>query len=124
MHKNFFFSSFLLIFIACMMFIASTVHSADIKERMAARIPAIDALKDQGIIGENNQGFLEFRTADKPQQQLVTEENKDRAMVYEAISRQQGAPVALVGQRRAKMIADNGQAGQWFQRPDGTWYTK
>lgn len=107
-----------------MMFIASTVHSADIKERMAARIPAIDALKDQGIIGENNQGFLEYRTADKPQQQLVMEENKDRAMVYGAISQQQGAPVALVGERRAKMIVDNGQAGQWFQKPDGSWYKK
>ncbi len=124
MHKNLFFSSFLLVFIACMMFIASTVHSADIKERMAARIPAIDALKDQGIIGENNKGFLEYRTADKTQQQLVTEENKDRALVYQAISQQQGAPAALVGERRAQMIVDNGQAGQWFQKPDGSWYKK
>ena len=124
MHKNLFFSSFLLVFIACMMFIASTVHSADIKERMAARIPAIDALKDQGIIGENNKGFLEYRTADKAQQQLITEENKDRALVYQAISEQQGAPAALVGQRRAQMIVDNGQAGQWFQQPDGSWYKK
>ena len=124
MHKNLFFSSFLLVFIACMMFIASTVHSADIKERMAARIPAIDAMKDQGIIGENSKGFLEYRTNSKPQQQLVNEENKDRALVYEAISQQQGAPAALVGQRRAKMIDENGQTGQWFQKPDGSWYKK
>ena len=124
MHKNLFLSSFFFVFIACMLFIASTVHSADIKERMAARIPAIDALKDQGMVGENNQGFLEYRTAGKPQQQLVTEENKDRAVVYGAIAKQQGAPAALVGQRRAQMIVENGQAGQWFQKPDGTWYKK
>jgi uncharacterized protein YdbL (DUF1318 family) len=124
MHKNLFLSSFLFVFIACMLFIASSVHSADIKERMAARIPAIDALKDQGTIGENNKGFLEYRTGNKPQQQLVAEENKDRALVYEAISKQQGAPTALVGERRAKMISDNGKAGQWFQKSDGTWFRK
>ena len=124
MHKNLFFSSFLLVFIACMLFIASSVHSADIKERMAGRIPAIDALKSQGIIGENSKGFLEYRTDSKPQQQLVAEENKDRALVYQAISRQQGAPADLVGERRAKMIFDNGQTGQWFQNPDGTWFKK
>lgn len=124
MHKNLFFSSFLLVFVACMLFVTSSVHSADIKERMAERIPAIDALKNKGIIGENNKGFLEYRTDSKPQQQLIAEENKDRALVYEAISRQQGAPVDLVAERRAKMIVDNGQTGQWFQKPDGTWFKK
>ncbi len=124
MHKNLFFSSFLFVLIACMMFISSSVHSAGIKERMAERIPVIDALKNQGVIGENNKGFLEYRTDNKPQQQLIAAENKDRALVYEAISRQQGAAVTLVGARRAKMIEENGQAGQWFEKPDGTWYEK
>lgn len=124
MHKNLLFPSFLFVFIACMLFMVSSIHSADIKERMAGRIPAIDTLKDQGVIGENSKGFLEYRTSSKPQQQLIAEENNDRAQVYEAISRQQGAPVGLVGERRAKMIAENGQAGQWFQKPDGTWYKK
>jgi uncharacterized protein YdbL (DUF1318 family) len=124
MHKNLLFSSLFFVFIACMVFIASSVHSADIKERMAARIPALEALKDQGLIGENSKGFLEYRTGSKPQQQLVAEENKDRALVYEAISKQQGAPVTLVGERRANMIVENGKAGQWFQKPDGTWYKK
>ncbi len=124
MHKNLFFSSFLFVFIACMLFMVSSVHSADIKERMAGRIPAIDALKNQGVLGENSKGFLEYRTGSKPQQQLVADENNDRAKVYEAISRQQGAPAGLVGERRARMIEENGQAGQWFQKTDGTWYKK
>ncbi len=124
MRKNFFFASSLYIFLACALFMVSVAHSASIKDRMAARIPAINTLKDQGIIGENNKGFLEYRTGSKPQPDLIAEENKDRLIVYEAISKQQGAPAPLVGERRAAMIAENGQTGQWFQKPDGTWYKK
>lgn len=124
MRKNLFFSSFFFIFIACTLFLAASAHSAGIKERMAGRIPAINALKDQGAIGENNKGFLEYRSGNKPQPQLVADENKDRGRVYGAISKQQGAPAALVGERRAKMIVKKGKAGQWFQKPDGTWYKK
>lgn len=124
MRKNFFFISSLFIFIACSLFMVTIGHSASIKEQMAARIPAINALKDQGSIGENNKGFLEYRTGDTPQQDLVQGENADRATVYSAIGKSQGAPQALVGERRAKMIAENGPAGHWYQKPDGSWYKK
>ncbi len=124
MRKNFFFISSLFILIACSLFVVTIGHSASIKEQMAARIPAINALKDQGSIGENNKGFLEYRTGDTPQQALVQAENADRAAVYSAIGRSQGAPPALVGERRAKMIAEIGQAGHWHQKPDGSWYKK
>jgi hypothetical protein len=124
MRKNFFFISSLFIFIACSLFVVTIGYSASIKEQMAARIPAINALKDQGSIGENNKGFLEYRTGDTPQQALVQAENADRAAVYSAIGESQGAPPALVGERRAKMIAENGQAGHWYQKPDGSWYKK
>jgi hypothetical protein len=124
MRKNFFFISSFFILIACSLFVVTIGHSASIKEQMAARIPAINALKDQGSIGENNKGFLEFRSGDTPQQALVQAENADRAAVYSAIGKSQGAPPALVGERRAKMIAENGQAGHWYQKPDGSWYKK
>ncbi len=124
MRKNIFFISSLFLFIACSLLLATLAHSASIKEQMAARIPAINALKDQGVIGENNKGFLEYRGAGKPQLTLVEAENSDRAAVYAAIGNSQGASPVLVGQRRAKMIAENGQAGHWFQKPDGSWYKK
>lgn len=124
MRKNLFLISSLFLFLAGFIFMTTVVHSASIKEQMAARIPALNALKDQGVIGENNKGFVEYRTADKPEQALVQAENNDRAAVYAAIGKSQGASPALVGERRAAMIAENGQAGQWFQKPDGTWYKK
>jgi uncharacterized protein len=124
MRKNFFFMSFLFVFIACSFFIVAMAHSASIKEQMEARIPAINALKDQGVIGENNKGFLEYRSGGKQQQALIDAENADRAKVYAAIGRSQGAPPALVGERRAKMIEEHGQAGHWYQKADGSWYKK
>jgi uncharacterized protein YdbL (DUF1318 family) len=124
MRKNIFFISSLFIFIACCLFMVTIGHSASIKDQMAARIPAINALKDQGVIGENNKGFLEYRSAGRPQQSLIDAENSDRAAVYAAIGKNQGASPVLVGERRANMIAENGQAGHWFQKPDGSWYKK
>jgi uncharacterized protein YdbL (DUF1318 family) len=124
MRNTLFFSTFFFIFIASTLFLTTSVQSAGIKERMAGRIPAINTLKAQGAIGENNKGFLEYRTGSKPQPQLVADENMDRTKVYGAISKQQGASAVLVGKRRANMIAQIGKAGQWFQKPDGTWYKK
>lgn len=124
MNKNLSLISFLVVALACCLFTASLAHSADIKERMAARIPALNALKAEGLIGENSAGYLEYRTAAKPEANLVADENRDRAAVYAAIGKSQGAPADLVGQRRAKAIVDIGGKGHWFQRPDGSWYQK
>jgi len=124
MRKNFFFFSSFFLFVAYLMFMVSTGHSASIKEQMAERLPAINALKNQGAIGENNKGFLEYRTSGTPQQALIQAENADRATVYAAIGKSQGAAPVLVGQRRAAMIAENGPPGHWFQKTDGSWYKK
>jgi uncharacterized protein YdbL (DUF1318 family) len=124
MRKNFFFMCSFFIFTACFLFMVTIGHSASIKEQMAARIPAINALKDQGVIGENNKGFLENLAGGGTQQALVQAENTDRAAVYAAIGKNQGASPVLVGERRAKMIAENGQPGHLFQKADGTWYKK
>ena len=127
MRKNLIFLSSLFIFLACFIFMTTVAHSASaalIKEEMAARLPEINALKDQGFIGENNKGYLEYRTDNKPEFALVQDENADRTIVYTAIGKSQGASPALVGERRANMIRENGQAGHWFQKPDGTWYKK
>ncbi len=124
MHRKFSFFSFFFILIACSLLIVTSAHSASIKERMSGRISAINTLKDQGSIGENNKGFLEYRSGKKPQKQLIADENKDRSTVYTAIAKKQGASPTLVGQRRAGMIAKKGKAGHWFQKPDGNWYKK
>ena len=103
---------------------AGTSFGENIKQRMASRMSAIEALKTKGVIGENNQGFLEFRSSSKEGQELVTAENADRQTVYEHIANQQGTTVALVGQRRAAQLAERADPGHWLQDASGKWYQK
>ena len=107
-------------------FLSSSLNGqpADLKERMLGRVPAINSLKDKGLVGENNSGYLEYRTDARPQQDLINQENQDRKTVYGAIAKKQNVDVTLVGQRRAKQILDIGGAGHWFQKADGSWYKK
>ncbi len=98
--------------------------SDSIKQRMIDRLPVIKALKDKGIIGENNLGFLEFIGSQKEKADVVAAENMDRKSVYEAIAKNQGTTVEVVGKHRAAQIAGMAQAGEWLQDANGKWYKK
>ncbi len=98
--------------------------SKEIKARIKARLPVINSLKADGIIGENNRGYLEFIKNDKPKEDVVISENQDRKKVYSAIAKQQGTTADLVGKRRAKQIAQRAKPGQWIQDGSGNWYQK
>ncbi len=105
--------------------IPSAAQAGSVKERMAARAPEILKLKSQGLIGENNQGYLEIRGAgDSRAAGLVDAENKDRQMVYKAIAAKTGGSVAQVGQRAAAKRAQVAGDGEWLQRPSGEWFRK
>ena len=101
-------------------------HSSSqaIKQRMIDRLPVITALKAKGLIGEDNRGYLQFIGQKKENEEVVTAENKDRQMVYEAIAKQQGTTVELVGQHRAIQIAAKALPGEWLQDANGKWYKK
>ena len=115
----------LLAFLFLIVFAAGAFPSAqEIQARMIARLPAIKDLKDRGLVGENNKGFLEFIGQQKEKQEVVTAENQDRQQVYEAIAKQQGTTVELVGQHRAIQIADKALPGEWLQDSNGKWYQK
>lgn len=101
-----------------------TMAADGIKDRMLARVPVLNALKAQGVVGENNRGYLEFvggKSASGPE---VNAENGDRSQVYEAIAKQQGTSSDLVGRRRALQIAEGAAPGTWLQAPDGSWRQK
>ena len=114
--------------IVCFVFLVTSVGNArslnDIKQSMAKRAPVINALKSQGVVGENNKGFLEFVGQKKEKQSVVTAENQDREKVYRAIAKQQKTTVKLVGKHRAIQIAAKAQPGEWLQDAGGKWYQK
>jgi uncharacterized protein YdbL (DUF1318 family) len=105
--------------------LASVSRADEIKDRMLARKPQLDALKDKGAIGENNEGFLTVLEKAGDAASLVADENKDRVKVYEAIAgKHNGADAKLVGRRRAQQIRDNEPKGHKLQSDKGDWYVK
>ncbi len=121
--------SFRLITIFCLALgaITPTLHAQDmgaIRERMVQRLSTLDSLKADGVIGENNQGFVEVRSTDNEAAKVVAAENSDREIVYAAIAKQAGSSAAQVGQARARQIASGSAAGVWVQSVSGSWYQK
>lgn len=106
----------------CMAAVAA--YGGDIKDRMKQRLPRIIELKAAGIIGENSQGYLAFVGGNQTDAALVGAENDDRRLVYQAIAKQQGTTVELVGQRRALQLAEQAKAGEWIQDAAGKWIQK
>ena len=96
----------------------------DIKTRMKNRLPVIKELKAQGIVGEDNRGYLQFVGGKQAKPDVVAAENKDRQTVYAAIAKQQGTTAELVGQRRALQIAKRANKGEWVQDKSGKWLKK
>jgi uncharacterized protein len=107
------------------LFIMSSVSFAqDIKARFKDRLPQIIELKSRGIIGETNQGYLDYVGGSREMQNVVEAENRDRRIVYEEIAKQQGVSVQVVGQRRALQLRDLANPGDWVQNHAGAWYRK
>lgn len=106
---------------------APSERVAAIKEKkpaMEARLGSINELKAQGIIGEDNKGFLAFVGSSKEGEDIIKEENADRAYIYAAIAKKQGAAVELVSSRRALRLADRAKAGEYIQDAKGVWGKK
>lgn len=110
----------------CLLTVSAFAESAaDLRRRMEQRLPQIDALKAQEVVGENNRGLLEERKSGAAgAASVVSDENRDRAAVYALIARETGASADSVGRARAKQIAANSRAGVWVQDEAGAWKKK
>lgn len=107
------------------LFSFSLVSADDVTTRMRERLPAIDALKAEGLIGENNAGYLEARTElSTGQSALVAAENTDRLELYSLIAAKTDSSVPEVGKQRAVRIAQQAKSGVWIETPGGEWIRK
>ncbi|MGD8962820.1 MAG: YdbL family protein [Desulfobacterales bacterium] len=104
--------------------LGAAAFADDIKARMKNRLPVIKQLKSQGVVGEDNAGFLQFVGDKKVSADVVAAENKDRQTIYRAIAKQQGTTAELVGKRRALQIAKRAAPGEWVQDAGGNWIQK
>ena len=89
-----------------------------------ARFADLKALKTQGVIGENNRGYVQALGGDKSAKALVAAENKDRKQVYEAIVEQNklgSGALATVEAVFAGVQRDKAEPGEKVQDASGRW---
>lgn len=117
-----------LLVVASVLSIPVSVRAQDlgaIRARMEQRLSDVNAIKNKGVAGENNRGYLEARGAPAPaDQQVMQAENADRRQVYAAIAAETGSSADEVGRQRAVQLAGLARPGQWVQGADGSWRKK
>jgi uncharacterized protein len=94
-----------------------------IKQRMEGRLGQINALKTQKVVGENNQGYLEFVGAARDGA-VVEAENADRRQVYQVVASKTGGSAEQAGRARAKQIREQSAPGIMIQDETGRWVEK
>lgn len=117
----------LLSLVATVMLVASATAqtSAELKQRMKERKPAIDEMKQVLVVGENNQAYLTMlKTTSEEQALLVKEENSDRKVVYTLLAKQVGATIETVQLRRAAKLRELATPGTMIQTEEGEWIAK
>ena len=115
----------LLVMTIALSFVFCSAAFADsLKNRMTQRLPQIVNLKNKGIVGETNTGYLGFVTAKKEKQNVVAAENRDRKAIYNQIARQQNVSIQFVQKRRAAALFANGTKGHYYQNKVGAWVKK
>ena len=103
----------------------SMLSGATAQERMLERLPAIDALKAAGVIGETKAGYVEAREPlSAGQEEIVNGENADRKELYSIVAQKTGQSVAEVGTQRAIRNVTQAKVGVWVQDSRGRWYQK
>ena len=124
-------------FLFALMLFSSSVFAAqyDIKEmtpaiqqalqNRQARYEQLQTLKAQGILGENNQGFV---TALKPEGgTAAASENQDRQVIYQAIVQQNNLPASGIAQVEAAFASvqrEKARPGDSIQTASGQWVQK
>ena len=90
----------------------------------SAQKALIDAAKSQGVVGEQADGFLGFRTSpsDPALQAAVTTTNNARRSVYAASAAQAGTTADVAGARMFEtQLMARISTGQWYRNASGQW---
>jgi len=103
------------------------VGASEAISRRRERAGSIEAYFAKGYIGENKDALLELRgdvgeEGKAAVEKIISEENKDREILYTAIAEKNGTDISSV--RKASFESDYGRAspGYWFQIPGGGGY--
>ena len=104
--------------------------SLEIAAGRRLRSGEIQSLKNDRIVGEDRDGYLDLRQKPKDAKFLayaegiVAAENADRAYIYLANAQAQNKPLEMIEADYAKLWRDRAFPGEWTQKEDGSWIQK
>ena len=116
--------------LALLVLIPATIFAADqtmesLRERFKTRLPQIQKLKSEGVIGETVKGYVDF-VKDKPADAvpIVKDENADREALYKLLADKENTTPEKVAERNAKRNFEKAKPGEYLQESDGKWRKK
>ncbi len=92
-----------------------------------ARYSQLQDLKQEGLLGENNKGYVTDLKSNAAASSLAGAENQDRRIVYEALAEQNGlgrTGLLEVQKAFAEVQHEKSAAGDMIQDPSGNWIKK
>jgi uncharacterized protein YdbL (DUF1318 family) len=104
--------------------------SLEIAANRRQRVGEIQGLKNDRIVGEDRDGYLDLRKPPTDPKYLafakgiVDAENSDRLYLYSTNAQTQNKPLEMIESDYAKLWHDRAFPGEWIQKEDGTWTQK
>jgi uncharacterized protein len=101
--------------------------SLEIAANRRLRSGQIQQLKNDGVVGEDRDGYLDMRKAPTDPkylayaQGILSAENADRSYLYLTNAQTQNRPLELVEREYAKLWSERAFPGEWIQKENGTW---
>jgi len=95
-------------------------------ENRRNRFDQLQAFETQGVLGENNRGYVDVLQHHPEARALAEVENKDRRTIYQTIAQQNNLTDALetIEKVFAEVQREKASPGKKIQREDGRWVTK
>ena len=86
----------------------------------------LDSAKQQGLVGEQADGYVGIVVADPPAglRDLVAKVNAGRRSAYQDVARRNGTALEAVAALAGQKLVDRAPAGQWVGDGSGHWYRK
>jgi uncharacterized protein YdbL (DUF1318 family) len=90
----------------------------------------IQQLKNDGVVGEDRDGYLDIKNPPKDPkylayaQGIMSAENADRSFLYLTNAQAQNKPLEMIESEYAQLWSDRAFPGEWIQKENGTWTQK
>jgi uncharacterized protein len=106
--------------------------SLEIAANRRTRSGEIQGLKNNGIVGEDRDGYLSMITKNTPTDPkylayakgIIDAENADRSYLYLTNAQTQNKPLEMIEREYAQLWSDRAFPKEWVQKEDGTWTQK